>query len=120
MARDSLLSLILRLGITLAHEICHIQTSFLLHLATAQTPPEAGYGSNYVTATRGEAGRFWEFNTFGGYIDMQGEHNSDYGVIVAVRHSNERVVWRILPQAAWSLVQDRGQYQKPTLAQIIA
>ncbi|KJK80111.1 hypothetical protein H634G_04350 [Metarhizium anisopliae BRIP 53293] len=69
-ARDRFYTLSFRIGATIAHELCHVFTTFLLYDPNANTPPAvsyAGWGNTMV----GESGRRWESLTFGGVVDMR-------------------------------------------------
>ncbi|KAI0472893.1 hypothetical protein GGR56DRAFT_652355 [Xylariaceae sp. FL0804] len=63
-------TLIARLGITMAHELCHLFTNYLTLCFDVHTPPGVTYGP-YGAANVGESGRRWEGYAFGGFIDMR-------------------------------------------------
>lgn len=102
----------MRLGITIAHEICHVLTSFLLYDPNATTPPQAVYGSCYGSEVQGEAGRYWEYITFGGFIDMRASivhPNGGADIAIAIRDKHSRHAWVLQTEAVQLLVGNRGK-----------
>ncbi|EFY88718.1 hypothetical protein MAC_05153 [Metarhizium acridum CQMa 102] len=69
-AWDRFYTLGFRIGATIAHELCHVFTSFLLYDHTVHTPPGVTY-DKWGTTEVGESGRWWESLTFGGAVDMR-------------------------------------------------
>lgn len=68
---------------TVAHEMEHVFTGYLLRDPLAHTPPTVTYGG-YGNDAVGESGRFLEGGVFGGFLDMKLEVPSRMEVI-AVR-----------------------------------
>ncbi|KAG6000183.1 hypothetical protein E4U43_001673 [Claviceps pusilla] len=75
-------TILFRIGATIAHELCHIHTHYLIRDRILHTPPAVSYGP-YTNEIVGESGRYWESLTFGGYIDMRMGSGMER---VAVRH----------------------------------
>lgn len=109
LSADAFAAYVLRLGITLAHEICHVLTVFLLYDPLIITPADVIYGQAYTVADEGESGRQWEYLTFGGYIDLQGDYWNDFEVIVAVREASGSHVWSMQPKVVRELVKYRSE-----------
>jgi hypothetical protein len=65
-------TLFVRLGITVAHELCHVFTNYLAANKISHTPPNITYGP-YGDGNTGESGRVWEFGVFGGFVDIRME-----------------------------------------------
>lgn len=89
-------SIIFRIGVTLAHELCHIFVGYLLCNPRAQTPPDVTFGPGYGNDTQGEAGRFWEHVFFGLYVDMQMKPD---GASVALKGYDTNTVYVITKEA---------------------
>lgn len=68
---------------TVAHEMEHVFTGYLLRDPQAHTPPNVSYGG-FGDEVFGESGRYLEGGVFGGFLDMKLEVVSDMEVI-AVR-----------------------------------
>lgn len=75
--------MITRVGITVAHEMEHVFTGYLLKNPTTHTPPNVSYGG-FGTYAFGESGRYLEGDVFGGFLDMKLEVSGNMEVI-AVR-----------------------------------
>lgn len=83
-----------RLSLTMAHELVHVYTLFLLRDRRNHTPPLVSFG-HQVTDETGEAGRYWESKLLGGYVDMR---VTDDGVeTVALVSSQGHKYWRLTP-----------------------
>lgn len=65
-------SMITRIGMTVAHEMEHVFTGYLLRDPTAHTPPSVSYGG-FGDDVLGESGRYLEAGVFGGFLDMKRE-----------------------------------------------
>jgi hypothetical protein len=65
-------SMMCRIGMTVAHEMEHVFTGYLLRDPLAHTPPEITYGG-YGDDQVGESGRFVEGGVFGGFLEMKRE-----------------------------------------------
>lgn len=76
-------SMIARVGMTVAHEMEHVFTGYLLKNPRAHTPPPVTYGG-FGTYAFGESGRYLEGDVFGGFLDMKLEVSRNMEVI-AVR-----------------------------------
>lgn len=76
-------SMISRIGMTVAHEMEHVFTGYLLRDPTAHTPPSVSYGG-FGDDALGESGRYLEAGVFGGFLDMKLEVHTRMEVI-AVR-----------------------------------
>lgn len=63
-------SMMSRIGITVAHEMEHVFTGYLLMDPRAHTPPNVDYGG-FGRRAVGESGRFMEGGVFGGFLDMK-------------------------------------------------
>lgn len=72
-------SMIARVGITVAHEMEHVFTGYLLKDPKTHTPPPVTYGG-FGTYAFGESGRYMEGDVFGGFLDMKYELSSDMEV----------------------------------------
>lgn len=84
-------SLLCWISITFAHELVHVYTLFLRRERSQHTPPHLTYGG-YGDKAAGEAGRFWEFNVFGGYVDMRAGPQME---AMALRGNSAGRVWRL-------------------------
>ena len=93
-------TLLCRLSITFAHELVHAYTLFLRRQRAQHTPPHISYG-NYGDEFAGEAGRFWEFKVFGGYVDMRAGPHME---AMALRGNPAGKVWRLRSQLIERLV----------------
>lgn len=60
----------LRLAVTIAYELVHCFTGYLLKKSTLHTPANVSYGYGGDSSS-GESGRKWEQRMFGGYIDAR-------------------------------------------------
>jgi hypothetical protein len=87
-------TLLCRISITLAHELIHVFTLFLRRQKSQHTPPRFSYGG-YGTDVAGEAGRYWEYQVFGGYVDMRAGSS---GEAIALRGNLAGRVWRLRSQ----------------------
>lgn len=94
-------TLLLRLSITFAHEIVHVYTLFLRRQRDRHTPPRITYG--YGSDRWGEAGRFWEYNVFGGFVDMRFQS----GEAIALRDNSSTYAWRMRGELIDQLVSRR-------------
>lgn len=74
-------TLLFRLGVTMAHEITHIFTSYLLYDRRAHTPPGVSYGP-FSSSIVGESGRVWEFRVFGGYMAFRTDGDFEHVGVV--------------------------------------
>lgn len=77
----------------MAHELVHVFNLFFRRRRQAHTPPHVTYGG-FGNTRVGESGRFWEYQTFGGFVDMR-ENTALRMVAVAIRDSHGQHVWRI-------------------------
>ncbi|KFA79505.1 hypothetical protein S40288_05367 [Stachybotrys chartarum IBT 40288] len=93
-------SLLCRISITFAHELVHVYTLFLRRERSQHTPPHLTYGG-YGDKAAGEAGRFWEFNVFGGYVDMRAGPQME---AMALRGNSAGRVWRLRSQLIERLI----------------
>ncbi|KAG5980140.1 hypothetical protein E4U55_004363 [Claviceps digitariae] len=88
-------TILFRIGVTFAHELCHIFTGYLLGNAGWHTPPNVFHGRP-KNIEIGESGRLWEALTFGGSMDMR------MGTLmprVALKHSDGNKIAIIGPRA---------------------
>ncbi|KAK3290965.1 uncharacterized protein B0H64DRAFT_436349 [Chaetomium fimeti] len=73
-AGDSYILYKFQMVISVAHEIVHFLTGFLTGTMRPHTPPRVTakpYGNPYGDTTRsGEAGRYWEHDFLGGFLEM--------------------------------------------------
>lgn len=99
---------IFRIGVTIAHEFCHVFTVYLLLDHNAMTPPRVTYGASYTNRDYGEAGRYWESRLFGGNMDMRGDHHSANSY-VAIRDALKTYAYIIRSTAILQLI-DRSKY----------
>lgn len=99
-----------RIGVTFAHELCHVFTSYLLYDEKQHTPKAVSYGAEYTTDV-GESGRFWESQTFGGYVDMRQGSQIER---VAIRHGTRTLSnVMIIPPSFCRTMLKRGKYSIP-------
>jgi len=96
-----------RLGITLAHELVHLYTHYLVRRQQSHTPPNITYGP-YGDGRKGESGRYWEERLFGGYIDMQDRVEPDPSdsrklvrgpPVIGIWDGHQRKLWQIKTKA---------------------
>lgn len=102
---------VLRIGITIAHEVCHVLTSYLLINKRAQTPPDVTAGA-FGTDTQGEAGRYWEKTIFGGDIDFRVSHSlpNHKRIVVALCKRGGRNLWMVEPKAVKALIHHGSKF----------
>ena len=93
---------------TIAHELCHVFTVYLLFDHRAMTPPRVTYGASYTNINYGEAGRYWESRLFGGNMDMRGDLKSPNNY-VALKDAASRYAYIIRSTAILQLI-DRSKY----------
>lgn len=79
-------SMIARVGITVAHEMEHVFTGYLLKDPKTHTPPTVTYGG-FGTYAFGESGRYLEGDVFGGFLDMKFELSNNMEVIAVRTYS---------------------------------
>ncbi|OAA72272.1 hypothetical protein ISF_01345 [Cordyceps fumosorosea ARSEF 2679] len=94
-SRTAVYSIVFRMAVTLAHEMCHVFSAFLLRSPVAATPPSVVFGP-FGNEAQGEAGRFWESVIFGGYVDMQLKTD---GFSVVIRSLDGGIVYIIQDKA---------------------
>ncbi|KAG6018354.1 hypothetical protein E4U43_002753 [Claviceps pusilla] len=87
-------TVLFRMGVTFAHELCHVFTNYLVRNPKLHTPPSVSYGP-WRNGKVGESGRQWEWLTFGGYVDMRMGSQMER---VAIRDENETKVAIFGPQ----------------------
>ncbi|OAQ63048.1 hypothetical protein VFPPC_08956 [Pochonia chlamydosporia 170] len=110
-AWERLHTLVFRIGVTIAHELCHVFTSYLLYNERQHTPKEVTYAAEYSSDTIGESGRFWESETFGGYVDMRQGSQIER---VAIRHGTRTLSnVMIIPPSFCRTMLKRGKYSIP-------
>jgi hypothetical protein len=56
--------------VSVAHEMLHFLTGYLTGSATPDTPPQVNAVPYRLETSRGEAGRNWESNFLGGFVEM--------------------------------------------------
>lgn len=98
-------TLLFRLGETMAHELCHVFTLYLLFSRSRHTPPRITYGP-WGNKDAGESGRWWESRMFGGYIDMRMGTSMER---VAIRHGSGTKTAIIGPRAITAMMY-KGMY----------
>jgi hypothetical protein len=59
-----------QLSMTIAHEIVHFLTGTLINVSQRQVTPPAVTSSAYGHRRGGEAGRYWEANFLGGFVEF--------------------------------------------------
>ena len=85
-------------------------TAFLLYDPAIVTPPDIVYGQAYTIKGIGESGRYWEYLTFGGYIDMRGERWNNCEIVVSVREKYNKYAWKMRSKVVRELVEHRSKY----------
>ncbi|KAH6844558.1 hypothetical protein B0I37DRAFT_432939 [Chaetomium sp. MPI-CAGE-AT-0009] len=82
----------LRLSLTMAHELVHVFNLYLQGSQHNHTPPHVTYGP-YGDDQVGESGRYWEYWTLGGWVDMRADGN---GIeTIALRDTHGQKAWRL-------------------------
>ncbi|KAL2258384.1 hypothetical protein VTK26DRAFT_8320 [Humicola hyalothermophila] len=76
----------------MAHELVHVYVLYLQRAAGVHTPPDITYGG-YGDENTGESGRYWEYLTLGGFVDMR--MSADGMEAVALRDNHGQRCWRI-------------------------
>jgi hypothetical protein len=86
----------LRLSLTMAHELVHVYNLYLQGGQHNHTPPQVTYGP-YGDDRVGESGRYWEYWTLGGWVDMRADGNGLE--TIALRDSHGQKAWPLKPEA---------------------
>lgn len=86
----------LRLSLTMAHELVHVYNLYLQGGQHNHTPPQVTYGP-YGDDRVGESGRYWEYWTLGGWVDMRADSNGLE--TIALRDSHGQKAWPLKPEA---------------------
>jgi hypothetical protein len=76
----------------MAHELVHVYMLYLRRSAEDHTPPGITYGG-YGDKQAGESGRYWEYLSLGGFVDMR--QTAEGMEAVALRDSHGQKTWRI-------------------------
>ncbi|KAK3290880.1 uncharacterized protein B0H64DRAFT_420682 [Chaetomium fimeti] len=82
----------LRLSLTMAHELVHVFNLYLQGSQHNHTPPHVSYGP-YGDDKVGESGRYWEYWTLGGWVDMRADSNGLE--TIALRDTHGQKAWRL-------------------------
>ncbi|KAH6649295.1 hypothetical protein F5144DRAFT_479175 [Chaetomium tenue] len=102
----------MRLSITMAHELVHVYNLFLQGGQHNHTPPSVSYGP-YGDDKVGESGRYWEYWTLGGWVDMRADGNGME--TIALRDSHGQKAWVVKPDVVDGLLgREFGKWLQPS------